>query len=164
MCHKGILYLFFIQTSHFRTERQNLVLTVQGFAPRTQSVQNIEKLFFAHGTRLCSRDRVCSCWDISSSCMGWGWGGADKEHGGGPRHHICGYQLARSLGQRLMPLELAVWAQNEPSLLFVKAAVQFPDSWALCTLPLLLAPVRKCLGRVLSCEPLSQVAAQSGLF
>jgi hypothetical protein len=45
-------------------------------------------------------------------------------------HVAAKFQLARSLGLRLMPLELAVWAQNEPSLLFVEAAVQLPHSWA----------------------------------
>jgi hypothetical protein len=37
MCQKGTLYLFFIQTSHFRIERKKFVLTVQGSGPRTQS-------------------------------------------------------------------------------------------------------------------------------
>jgi hypothetical protein len=81
---------------------------------------------------------------LLGSCMGWGWGGADKDGmvvAHATMHVDC--QLARSLAQRLRPLELAVWAQNEASLLFVEAPVQLPDSWASCTLLLFISTCQK---------------------
>jgi hypothetical protein len=159
MCHKGTLYLFFIQTSHFRTERQNFVLTVQGSAPRTQSMNRERKKKLltmqgsAPGTEFAHAGTYAThVWDGDGEARIRSMVVAHATI-----HVPAKFQLARSLGLRLMPLELAVWAQNQPSLLFVEAPVQLPHSWASCTLPLLLAPVRKCLGRVLSCEPLSQV-------
>jgi hypothetical protein len=72
--------------------------------------QNRVKKISTHGARLWSKDTICSC--IYRSCMGWGWIGADKE-GMVVAHATMdgGCQLATSFGQRLRPLEFAVWPQ-----------------------------------------------------